>query len=247
MKNILRRSVIVSTLILMLALPLHAQMPGGDSSPMNAAMLKMLGKNTNFTAVAEVKMADKTQGDTSVNFAIALLDGKMRAEMDMAKMKNKMLGPEMVAQMKQMGMDKNIYIVRPDKKATYLIYPGLKSYVQMPVSEADQKAMAKQPKVATTVLGKEALDGHPCVKNKVVVTDEKGETQDAIVWNATDMKDFPIQIQMKDEESTVTMKFKEVQFAKPDAKQFEPPTGFAKYDNMQQLQQAIMEKMLKQP
>jgi hypothetical protein len=39
------------------------------------------------------------------------------------------------------------------------------------------------------------------------------------------------------------MSFKDVQFAKPDAKQFEPPTGFARHTNMLQLQQLMMQRM----
>lgn len=245
MKKIITLALIAASL---LSAPLlQAQAPGGKGSPMNAAMMKMLGKNTNFTATASVKMLDKSQGETTMDLSMAILDGKMRSEIDMAKMKGKMMSPEMVAQMQQMGMDKTVYIVRPDQNVTYAVYPGMKSYLRMPIPKADQDALTKPSKVTTTNLGKETVDGHPCVKNKMVVTDEKGQTQDALVWNATDMKDFPIQMQMKEGSSTVTMLFKNVQFAKPDAKQFEPPTDYAKFDNMQQLQQAMMQRMLGKP
>lgn len=246
MKNLLIRLSIVASLVFSLAPHLHAQMPGAGSNPMNTAMLKLFGQHTNFTATSEVNVKDGAGDATELSFSMAMLDGKMRAEMDLANMKNKMLPPEAVTQMKKMGMDRTTYIIRPDKKVSYLVYPGLNSYVQMPITEADSQAM-KEAKINITEIGKETIDGHPCVKNKVLVTDDKGKTQEATVWNATDMKNFPIQMQMKEKESTVVMKYKNVQFAKPDAKKFEAPAGMTKYDNMQQLQQVMMQKMMATP
>lgn len=242
-----RLSVIVVLLVSSSPI-LQAQTPGGSSAPMNAAMLKMFGKNTNFTAKANVRMLDNSQKETmSMGFAMALLNGKMRAEMDMAQIKNVMMTPQMLAQMKQMGANLTTYVVRPDLKANYVIYPSLKAYAQVPMSEADKQALAKEPKIKQTPLGKETIDGHLCVKNKVVVTDEKGQVQEAIVWNATDLKNFVIQMQMKEADSTVIMKFKDVQFGKLTAKEFEPPAGYAKYQNIEQIQQLMRQKMLGTP
>lgn len=244
MKLILNRLSLIATLVFSGSL-LHAQMPGGGSGPMSTAMLKLFGKNTNFTARAEVRMLDKSRKETmSATLPMAMLGGKMRTEIDMAQMKGAMLSPQVVAQMKQMGADKTISVVRPDKQATYLVYPSLKAYVEMPLSEADKKAMTKEPKMTQTPLGKETIDGHPCVKNKVVIKDDKGLAQEATVWNATDLKDFAIQIETKESDATVVMKFKDVQFTKPDVKLFEMPAGYTKYEGMQQLQQVMMQKMM---
>lgn len=248
MNYLLRRLSVIALLLVSSSPLLQAQMPGGSATPMNAAMLKMFGKNTNFTAKADVRMLDNAQKETmSLGFAMALLDGKMRAEMDMAQIKNVMMTPQMIAQMKQMGADRTIYVVRPDLKANYVIYPSLKAYAQMPMSDADKQALGKDPKIQKTPLGKETIDGHPCVKNKVVVTDEKGQAQEATVWNATDMKDFAIQMQIKETNSNVIMKFKDVQLAKPNAKEFEPPAGYTKYQSIEEIQQVMMQKMLGTP
>ncbi|MEO6033763.1 MAG: DUF4412 domain-containing protein [Verrucomicrobiota bacterium] len=227
---------------------LRAQMPGGGSGPMNAAMLKMFGKNTNFTAKADVRMLDNSQKETmSMSFAMALAEGKMRAELDMSQIKNAMMTPQLIAQMKQMGADRTVYIVRPDLKANYVIYPALKAYALVPLSNADKQALGKEPKIQKTPLGKETIDGHPCVKNKVVVTDDKGQVQEATVWNATDLKDFAIQMQIKESSANTIMKFKEVQLVKPNAKEFEPPAGFTKYQTIEEIQQLMMQKMMKAP
>jgi len=38
--------------------------------------------------------------------------------------------------------------------------------------------------------------GRPsCVKNKVIVTDDKGDKHESTVWNATDLKNFPVKIE----------------------------------------------------
>jgi hypothetical protein len=245
MKNQLIRLSLAVALLFSFAPLSQAQVPGGNASPMNAAMLKLFGQQTNFTSKADVTMLDEAQKPTmNMTFGMALLDGKMRVEMDMAQMKSAMISPQMLAQMRQMGADKTIYIVRPDLKSSLVIYPTLKAYVQLPMSEADKQALGKEPKIQKTALGKETVNGHPCVKNKVVVTDDKGKSQEATVWNATDMKDFAVQMQVKEKNENVLMKFNDVQFGKPDAKLFDPPAGFTKYAGMQQLQQVMMQKMM---
>jgi hypothetical protein len=64
---------------------------------------------------------------------------------------------------------------------------------------------------------------HPCVKNKIVVTDDKGKKNESIVWNATDLKSFPVKIETTDDGTKLTMIFKDVKLTKPDATLFEVP------------------------
>ena len=54
------------------------------------------------------------------------------------------------------------------------------------------------------------MSGHPCVENKVVVTDAKGATNEFTVWNATDLKNFPVKIFRPGPEADVTMLLTEV-------------------------------------
>ena len=62
-------------------------------------------------------------------------------------------------------------------------------------------------KVEMTEIGKETVDGHPCVKNKVVVTDKENKKHESTVWNATDLKNFPIKIQTQEQGGNATMLF----------------------------------------
>lgn len=219
---------------------LPAQMPGRNASPMDSALLKLFGDNTNFSAKAEVRVSGKSpEEQMSMTVGMAVLDGKIRSDMDLSQMKNSMISPQMLQQMKQMGADRTINIIRPDKKVSYIVYPALKAYLEQPMAQG----AAKEPKIKTTALGKETVDGHSCAKNQITMTDENGKAEEATVWNAADMKNFPVQMQMQQEGANVIMKFKDVRFAKPDAKEFEPPAGFTRHTSMLQLQQLMMQRM----
>jgi len=105
-------------------------------------------------------------------------------------------------------------------------------------------ALESNYKVEKSKLGAEVIDGHPCEKNKGTVIDGKGARQEAVVWNATDLKSFPVQMQMNQREATVIMHFQDIKLLKPEAKLFETPSGFTKHESMEKLMQAAMAKML---
>jgi hypothetical protein len=110
----------------------------------------------------------------------------------------------------------------------------------MPEKEAKEKEA--DFKIETTELGKEAVNGHPCVKVKAVVTDDKGVKTEATLWKASDLKQFPVKLERTENGSLVTMNFKDVKLAKPDAKVFDPPADATKYDSMQAMMQEVMAK-----
>jgi hypothetical protein len=128
----------------------------------------------------------------------------------------------------------------PDKKLTCQVYPGLKAYLEM----AQPAVVQSKLKVEKQELGKETIDGHPCVKNKVIVTDESGKKSEAFSWNATDLKDFPIQVEISEQQGmTAVMRFKDIKLAKPDAKLFEAPAGFKKYTSQQEMQADMIKRL----
>ncbi len=133
-----------------------------------------------------------------------------------------------------------LLLMDPAKKSTVLIYPGLQSYATVGMS-AEETA---ESKAEITEVGKETINGHPCIKKKVTATDSKGKAQDAFVWAATDLKDFPVQVEMKQKRQTVRINFNTPSFDKPDAKLFELPAGYTKYDSIQAMMQGAMMKMI---
>jgi hypothetical protein len=220
--------------------------PGGgmmQSGPdFSGSMAKLFGDNTTFSATLEMQVKGTTDDAMIIPGKMAYDGGKSRFEMDMTQIKGGQTPPEMAAHMKGMGMDKITMVTRPDKKALWMVYPGLKAYVERPLTGNEAPGALSDYKIETTELGKETVDGHPCVKNKAVVTDKNGGKHEATVWNATDMKNFPVRIEQNEEGAALTLLFKEVKLAKPAAAGFERPEGYAKHDNMMALMQQIMTK-----
>ena len=216
------------------------------SKDLGAQMAKFFGKNTAFSAKAQITMTSSSGNSMpAMEFQYDVLDGKVRTEMDMTKMRGGNLPPEAVAQMKQMGMDRTIHIFLPEKKVSYLIYPSMQAYCEMDANQMTDQKQGKDYKLQETELGKDTIDGHPCLKSKIVATDEEGHKSEALVWKATDLKGFPIQWQTTSEDgSTMTMKFTDINQSKPSSSLFEPPSDYKRYASMQELMMSNMQRMM---
>jgi hypothetical protein len=222
--------------------PAQMGRPGGGPQ-MNAATAKLFGDQQTFSADLEVIL---NQGqEMTLPGKMAFDNGKARMEMNMGEAKGGAMAQN-AAQMKAMGMDQIVMIMRPDQKASYMVVPGMKAYAPAPESDSGSTNIAAF-KLENTKLGEETVDGKECVKNKAVVTDDQGKKHEFTVWNAKSLKDFPVKIQMKQEGMDVTTLFKDVKFSKPDSGQFNPPSDFKKYDDfMTMMQQEVMKRMQQQ-
>lgn len=160
----------------------------------------------------------------------------------MTKTHDGLMPPDAVAQMRAMGMDKTVTIVLPEKHTGYLVYPGLKAYCELPMSSGSSVNVSdKPPEVDRTEVGKETIDGHPCVKYKVVVTSENGTPVNMLAWQATDLNNFPIQTQFDAGNGMVaTTLFQNINQSKPAASLFEPPFDYKKYNSQQELMMGTM-------
>lgn len=242
MKKHLR--ILTTTILCLAAAPTFAQFgksPGGPK--FDGAMAKLFGDNAAFTATVENQIKP-TSGDLmTMPGKMAFDAGKARFEMNMAEAKGMKLPPEAIEQMKAMGFDQMVTLSLPAKKLTYLIYPGLESYVETPVAAA-KEGTNDTLKLEVKEVGKDTVDGHPCVQNNVVITDGQGTTNQFTVWNATDLKKFPVKIFHVEQGNEVTMLFKNVTLAKPPASAFEVPAGYTRYSNMQTMMQTEMMKKM---
>jgi len=218
-------------------------MGGGAGKGLNlsGSTAKLFGENKAFSGNMELQ-ANSPQGPVTVPGKIFYLEGKARFEMDLAETKSPALPPGAAAQMKSMGMDKMIVISRPDKKVSYMIYPGLQAYVEMPLQDSEVDKPDSDYKIEETELAKEKLDGHDCVKNKAVVTDKDGSKHESTVWSATDLNKFPIKIEQTEDGNLSTMMFKGVKLSKPEEKQFDAPTDYKKYENIMAIMQEVMKR-----
>jgi hypothetical protein len=222
---------------------------GGPPQPrFGEAMTKLFGENSNFTANVnmEMKMQDSTM---TMPGKLVFSGGKSRFEMDTTKMKGGNIPPGAAEQMKQMGMAEMISITRPDKKESYIIYPGLKAYAVMPTNEDQSKDTPGADKANTkkTELGKETVDGHPTTKSKVVVKDADGKETEFTVWNASDLKNFPIKMETVNEGVPATISYNEVKLEKPDDSLFEPPADFQRYTDVSTMMRETMMKRMTPP
>jgi Domain of unknown function (DUF4412) len=229
----------------------QAQRPGMGGPPgpaFTGGMAKLFGDNANFSATMEVKTSDT--GDPAVaQGKVACSEGNFRFEMDMSQVADPKKAA-MANQMKKMGMTKMVIITKLDKKVMDMIFPDLQAYVEQPLTDPEASKPATDFKIETTELGKEDFDGHPCVKNKAVVTDSEGAKHESTLWNATDLHKFPIKIEKSMEDKgggTVTMLFKNIELSKPEAGMFEAPSGFTKYDSQMAMMQNVMMKRMGRP
>jgi Domain of unknown function (DUF4412) len=220
----------------------RAQMNPGAGAQMGNGLEKLFGENKTFSATLESQVSNPQQGATSVTGKMYFDNGNSRFEIDMTQMKNGQMNPQAVAQMKAMGMDRMVAVAKADKKTAYLIYPNLQAYAE--VHQRNASATNSDFKTQTTKLGEEKVDGHSCVKNKVVVTDAEGAQHEYTVWDASDLKNFPVKIEMTNQDTDVVMLFKNISLSKPDASLFAAPTSYKRYDSPQELmQEEVMKRM----
>jgi hypothetical protein len=219
--------------------------PGAPRGPhFGGAMSKLFGDNQSFSATLEIQTADPRGGAMTMPGKVTFDSGKSRFEMDMTQARGGQMPPEAAAQMKAMGMGSMVMIGRADKKVSYLIYPGMQAYVESVQSDPETTTAPSDFKMETTELGRETVDGHSCVKNKVIVTGKDGTPHTSTVWNATDLKNFPVKIQTAEQGREMTMLYKNITFSKADASLFNPPSDYTKYDSMQAMMQAVMMKQM---
>jgi len=240
----MKKLTLLSALVIGLGLaPAFGQMgpAGGSHGPnFSGALNKLFGANQAFSASLEFHTGgDSTEG-TTLPGKISFDAGKSRFEMHMGEAKGAHVPP--AQQMKAMGMDTIIAITRPDLKLGYLVYPSLNSYAVMPPQDPASTANPDDFTMETADLGKETVDTHDCTKSKVTVTDKESNKHIYTVWNAADLKNFPIKITTSESEGNVTIQFKNITLAKPDASLFEAPASYTKYDSVQAL---VMEQMKK--
>jgi hypothetical protein len=231
----MRRARLLCLILLAGITPVRAQLDGPGSPGVSASLIRMFGTNFAFTAQAEFQLLGKDnqeQVSTPMNFARS--GNKIRVEVDMSRMRNREQ-PGALAQVKPLGIDQVVSVLRPEQHATVVIFPKLQALVKLPMPAEEAQAFLKPTKMERTAVGQEKMEGYPCVKYRVVVTDDKGKRHEATVWNATEMRDFPVCVATREGEGTVVMRFRQVQFVPPDPAKFEPPAGYAECADMQAL------------
>jgi len=224
MKNSIFRSGVrwVLLAIFFPSLTALAQMP---DSAVSSAMVKLFGDNS-FTAQADLRVMNSNHVTwLQMPSAFASSDNKLRLDVDVKLIKSTSIPAAAIGQAVQAGQDRVTSVIRPDKKVKYIYYPGTKTYQSLPLTTEDAEAATQ--KLEKKPLGKETIDNHLCVKNLSTVKNAKGAVLlQATTWNATDMKDFPLQIELKENGFSTIMHFMKVNLAMPDPRLFDIPAGY---------------------
>jgi len=227
--------------ILCLAFPALGQVPTSPTPPgWTAALPRLFGETKAFSAQAEMRAVDKAGNETvSMPMGFAMLDRQIRMVIDIGQIKSSQIPVGAAMAMKQIGMDRTVAIMAPQRKVMVVMYPSIQAYLEMPLPD-QMTGSEKEVKLQKTKLGNETIDGQPCVKYKVVITDSTGQKNEGIVWNATNLRDFPVQMQMEDRQNggSMTTRFREVKLVAPEGREFQIPAGFKKYSDPMKLMEA---------
>ncbi|HMO64059.1 MAG TPA: hypothetical protein PKE47_02335, partial [Verrucomicrobiota bacterium] len=141
-----------------------------------------------------------------------------------------------------LGMDQFTLLGLAGGKGSYVVYPGLKAYA--PVEPAVGTAAALPPKVERTLLGEEVVAGRRCEKHQVTVTAPGAAPQQLTVWNAPELRGFPVQIEMAAQGATVRLSFGEVRFTAPPPAAFALPVGYEPHASVEGMMQAIIQRAM---
>jgi hypothetical protein len=209
--------------------PALAQFDGPGSPGVSASLIRLFGTNTAFTAQVEYQLLAKDNKELiGIPMNFARLGNRLRVEIDLARMRNR-VQPNAVAQLKPLGIDQVVSIVQPDRRETCQVFPKLRALVKLPMPPGEEAAFLKPAKMQRTVIGREKMEGFACVKYRVVAEDDQGKRREVTVWNATELRDFPVCVAMREGDETAVMRFRQIQFVRPEAAKFEPPTGYVEY------------------
>jgi hypothetical protein len=215
------------TFFLWFLAPLLASAQG--ASELNILIFKLFGEHDNFAVDSEFQVLDPKQRKLimTMTLGIAVSGGKMRADADMNSAKGVAITADDIRQLKATGEDRVISIIRTDKNLITMIYPNKKSYTETPLPK-DYSSVTKLPKFQKTPIATVTMDGHKCVKKKVVLTDDKGAKQEMITWEAEDLKNFPLQVQLTDNGQEMIIHNRNIRFGKIDTVHFDVPATFTK-------------------
>lgn len=213
----------------------RGEFDGPGSPGVIASLTRLFGTNFGFTAQAEYQLLNRSnQVIVNMPMSFARLDNRIRVETDMTRMKNQMR-PDILAEFKPLGLDQIVTISRPDLRATCQVFPKLRAFFKLPMATNEIEAFIKPAKMERTPLGQEKMQGFSCTKYLVVAYDQQGKRYEATVWNAPELRDFPVCVATKEGTETAVMRFHQVVFNRPEASKFEPPTGFEECSDWQAL------------
>lgn len=219
-----------------------AGIPGGELG-YNAAMAKLFADIPHFAANVETtltNLTDKTR--LTVPMRMLKRQEELRIEVDFVKMKGTGLALQGLAAMQNIGMARMTSLVDPKQKGMTVIFPELKAFSKVSMSEADLPEAGF--KVVKKPVGKDTVDGQACVRQQVTLTSTDGKKVEATTWEATALGNFPIRMFFKQSEGSLTMTFRNVELKPQDEALFKVPADHKSFDSVSSLMQEAMTRAI---
>ena len=98
--------------------------------------------------------------------------------------------------------------------------------------QGQQNPFTQQGSIERTPAGTDTVDGHACKVENVTITSKNGTTTKMKVWEAEDLQEFPLKVQVESARGPMTVVYKDVSFDAPAASLFVHP------DNCRQMSAA---------
>ncbi len=89
--------------------------------------------------------------------------------------------------------------------------------------EQNPFAAAENAQIERASAGSDTVDGHACRVENLTVTPQNGEPTKMKVWEAQDLKGFPVKVELQSSHGPVTVEYRNVSFNQPDASIFVHP------------------------
>ena len=231
--------------LLSLSLSCFAERSGGSEGPQfgsDPALKELFKRYPGFMAEVQV---DMTQKGSLLSMFIALEwnKGKSRTEMDLTTLKSADMPAGSIQQMVDLGFSPMVSLSKEDDTDIFVLYPALKAYASQHIGKQAQVAKG-EAKLATSVLGEEVVDGHPCSKRLVAVLNPPAKPKEFTVWAASDLEEFPVKIEYTEKREPVSIKFTKVRLKMPPADHFNLPEDYTAYKTVQELMQMEISKAM---
>ncbi len=127
----------------------------------------------------------------------------------------------------QAGGETSISIMRPDKRVVWMLLPGERMYMEMPLTEEyKEKFLLKKPENQARMkhLGTETVNGLECDKYEVTAVQD-GESARQYVWVA---KKLGMPIKSVAADGSMSMEYRDIVIGEVADSVFEVPEGFEK-------------------
>lgn len=125
----------------------------------------------------------------------------------------------------------NVSIVRPEKKVVWMLMPGAKMYMEMPITEeAQEKMLIKKPEeqARMKLMGTETVNGFACDKYEYEETaPDKKQPVKHFVWVAKKLQ-MPIKAMAAD--GSYLMEYQDIKTGGVADSLFEVPQGYQKME-----------------